>query len=127
MINYSGPFNLKNLGRGGLEGYRRRLFSAEKNPDRKLVYTTLEHWRKIDTDQKKKSCSDLDEYKHLCNEKNTRCKMFVSQNIYDDMGKNFLRALKEPTRVVAALVLGKELKHRLVYEVELQEEVLIQE
>ena len=46
-INWTGPFNLKNLGRNSSEGFRRMLFSAEKKPKRKLIYTTLEYWKKL--------------------------------------------------------------------------------
>ena len=50
-------------------------------------------------------------------------KCFVTQAIYDNRNKNFVRELKEPTRVVAALVLGKEIKRRSSF----RKEVLIQE
>ena len=54
----------------------------------------------------------------------TGAKFFVSKTIYDNRSKKSLRGLKEPTRVVAASVLGKEIKHWYVYEVELQERTI---
>ena len=47
-------------------------------------------------------------------------KCFVPKIIYDNRSKNVLRGLKEPTRVIAS-VLGKDINHRYVYDVELQE------
>ena len=77
--------------------------------------------QKLTTDEKKKVVLISMSKNNYTLSKIPVARCFISKKLYDNRNHNFLKGLKEPTKVVARTVLDYDTMQRYIYEVELKD------
>ena len=105
--------------------YQRRyegLFDHESSPEKKLAYTARNYWKTFNIEQKRKVVIISMSQNNYIISKIGGAKFFVSLALFENTEKDFLKQLKSK-RVEACLALGKSIKQRCIYKIELKDKV----